>query len=81
MLDQMLGELLHTEDGLLTSVDDSFDDQLQNMQTTIDRQKAAFDRQQESLIRQFTAMESAISQMQSTSSYLGAQLANLPKIA
>ena len=78
MLDQMLGELLHTEDGLLTSVDDGFDAQLRNMQTTIDRQKASFDRQQESLIRQFTALESAISQMQSTSSYLGAQLANLP---
>ncbi len=80
-LDQMLGELLSTEDGLLTSVDDSFDEQLKNMQTTIDRQKEAFDRQQDSLVRQFVALETAISQMQATSNYLSGQLANLPGFA
>ena len=80
-LDQMLGELLSTQIGLLSTVDDGFDDQLKSLQVSIDRQKGVFDRQQESLVKQFTVLESAISQMQSTSSYLAGQLANLPRIA
>lgn len=80
-LDQVLGKLLDTEDGLLSSVDDGFDGQLKNVQTSIDRQKAIFDRQEASIRKQFQALESAISQLNSTSSYLGGQLANLPKIS
>ncbi len=79
-LDQVLGDLLEVQDGLLASVDDGFDLQLKSFQTSIDRQKATFDRQQANLLKQFQAMESAISQLQSTSSYLGGQLASLPKI-
>ena len=80
-LDQVLGDLLDVQDGLLASVDDGFDLQLKSFQTSIDRQKATFDRQQENLLKQFQAMESAISQLQSTSNYLGGQLASLPQIA
>ena len=65
----------------MASVDDGFDLQLKSFQTSIDRQKATFDRQQENLLKQFQAMESAISQLQSTSNYLGGQLASLPQIA
>lgn len=79
-LDQVLGDLLEVQDGLLASVDDGFDLQLKSFQTSIDRQKATFDRQQASLLKQFQAMESAISQLQSTSNYLGGQLASLPQI-
>lgn len=80
-LDQVLGELLDLQDGLLASVDDGFDLQLKSFQSSIDRQKATFDRQQENLLKQFQAMESAISQLQSTSNYLGGQLASLPQIS
>jgi flagellar hook-associated protein 2 len=79
-LDQLLGQLLNTDQGLLNSVDDGFDGQLKSLQSSIDRQKAAFDRQQARLLTQFQSLESAISQMQSTSNYLGGQLASLPKI-
>ena len=79
-LDQVLGDLLEVQDGLLASVDDGFDLQLKSFQTSINRQKATFDRQQANLLKQFQAMESAISQLQSTSSYLGGQLASLPQI-
>ncbi len=79
-LDQRLGDLLEVQDGLLATVDDGFDLQLKSFQTSIDRQKATFDRQQANLLKQFQAMESAISQLQSTSSYLGGQLASLPQI-
>jgi flagellar capping protein FliD len=36
-----------------------------------------FDRQQAQLLKQFNALESAISQLQSTSSYFASQLASL----
>jgi flagellar hook-associated protein 2 len=80
-LDQVLGKLLDNEDGLLTSVDDGFDGQLKSLQTSIDRQTKLFDLQQQSIRKQFQALETAISQLNSTSSYLGGQLANLPKIS
>ncbi len=80
-LDQVLGDLLDVEDGLLTSIDDSFTDQLESIQASIDRQKATFDRQKESLLTQFQALETAISQMQSTGNYLSSQLANLPSLS
>ena len=80
-LDQVLGKLLDNEDGLLASVDDGFDGQLKSLQTSIDRQTKLFDLQQQSIRKQFQALETAISQLNSTSSYLGGQLANLPKIS
>jgi len=80
-LDQVLGELLDVEDGLLASIDDGFTDQLDSIQASIDRQKATFDRQKESLLVQFQALETAISQMQSTGNYLSSQLANLPSLS
>ncbi len=80
-LDQVLGKLLDNEDGLLTSVDDGFDGQLKSLQTSIDRQSKLFDLQQQSIRKQFQALETAISQLNATSSYLGGQLANLPQIS
>jgi flagellar hook-associated protein 2 len=80
-LDQVVGKLLNNEDGLLTSVDDGFDGQLKSLQTSIDRQKKLFDLQEQSIRKQFQALETAISQLNATSSYLGGQLANLPQIS
>lgn len=80
-LDQVLGKLLDNENGLLTSVDDGFDGQLKSLQTSIDRQTKLFDLQQQSIRKQFQALETAISQLNATSSYLGGQLASLPQIS
>ncbi len=80
-LDQVLGDLLDVENGLLASIDDGFTDQLDSIQASIDRQTATFDRQKESLLTQFQALETAISQMQSTGNYLSSQLANLPSLS
>lgn len=80
-LDQVLGDLLDVEDGLLTSIDDGYTSQLESIQASIDRQQATFDRQKESLLTQFQALETAISQMQATGNYLSAQLANLPSLS
>ena len=80
-LDQVLGKLLDNENGLLTSVDDGFDGQLKSLQTSIDRQTKLFDLQQQSIRKQFQALETAISQLNATSTYLGGQLASLPQIS
>lgn len=79
-LDQTLGKLLDNANGLLASVDDGFDGQLKSLQSSIDPQTNLFGLQEASIRKQFQALETAISQLNSTSSYLGGQLANLPKV-
>lgn len=76
-LDRLLGDLLKSDSGILAAADDGFDDQIDSIQQTIDRQKAAFDRAQASLLKQFTALESAISSLKTTSSFVSSQLAGI----
>lgn len=80
-LDEVLGNILNTETGTLNTVDEGFEEQIANIQSTIDRQQERFDREQESLIAQFVALESAISQLNSTSSFLSTQLAGLASVS
>lgn len=76
-LDSILDEILDPVDGRLKTIDDSFDEELQTLQDVVDRQQAAFDRQKETLIKEFTALETALSQLQSTSSFVAQQLSSL----
>lgn len=76
-LDQILGQLLDSTTGRVKQVDDRFDETAADIQKVIDRQNARFEAQQASLIRQFAALESAVSELQSTSNFLSAQLASL----
>lgn len=76
-LDQILGKLLDSTTGRVKQVTDQFDDEAADIQKVIDRQKSRFDAAQESLLKQFTALESAISELQNTSNFLTAQLSNL----
>ncbi len=80
-LDQAIGQLLNSETGILTAADDGYDKQIESVQKSIDRQKTLFDLQEASIRKQFQALESAISQMNATSSYLGGQLSSLPKLS
>lgn len=79
-LDLVLGRFLDSEKGLMSAVGSGFNAQLDSIQKSIDRQKTIFDLQEASIRKQFQALETAISQMNATSSYLGAQLANLPRM-
>jgi flagellar hook-associated protein 2 len=79
-LDQVIGQLINTETGILTSVDDGFTRQIESVDKSIERQTTLFDLQEASIRQQFQALETAISQMNATSSYLGGQLASLPQI-
>lgn len=76
-LDQLLNRMLDVESGKFRTVGKRYDDAIQNLQTSIDRQNAVAEQQKQRLIDQFVALESAMSQLQSTSTYLNGQLASL----
>lgn len=66
--------------GTLDTARNSFDEQMESIDEAISRLTARFDAAQQSLVKQFTAMESAVSSLQSLGSLLGAQLGSLPRI-
>lgn len=76
-LDSVLDDMLDPVNGGLQTIEERFDDELQTLQDTLDRQQELFDLQQEALIREFVALESALSELQSTSDFVGSQLAAL----
>ena len=79
-LDQVLGQLLDSTTGRVKHVDDRFDDQIEDIDKVISRQAARFDAAQQSLLRQFAALESAVAELQNTSSFLTTQLASLSSL-
>lgn len=76
-LDSVLDDMLDPVNGGLQTIEERFDEELQTLQETLDRQQELFDLQQEALIREFVALESALSELQSTSDFVGSQLAAL----
>ena len=76
-LDAILNDMLDPVDGSLQTIDDRFDQELESLQESLDRQQELFNLQQESLISQFVALESALSELNSTSDFLNTQLASL----
>lgn len=73
-LEQVLADAVDPEGGALKSADDSFNDELDRIQSQLDRQNAIVETQRARLLRQFQAMETAIGQLQSVSGLLGQQL-------
>lgn len=76
-LDQTLNSLLDPVTGRLKTISDGFDETIASLQQSIDRQTAEFTRQRESIVQEFIALETAISELNTTSSFLAAQLAGL----
>ena len=76
-LDQTLGKMLDATTGRIKIVNDGFDDKPEALQTAIDRQNEFFDQQEKKLNDQFIALETTISQLQTTATYLSAQLAGI----
>ncbi|MFV0443362.1 MAG: flagellar filament capping protein FliD [Planctomycetaceae bacterium] len=80
-LNSLLSDLLSADHGRVQNLANQYQATADSVQTAIDRQQERFDRQRESLLKQFAAMEAAMSQLQSTSSFLGGQLAGLNSLA
>jgi len=67
--------------GKLATAHERFDETIVSIQASIDRLNARFESEQQSLIEQFAAMESAVGQLQTTSSFLATQLASASAIS
>ncbi|MCB2198211.1 flagellar filament capping protein FliD [bacterium] len=59
-------------DGLITNVTDSYQSQIDSLNDSIDSYEIRLEQKRESLVRQFLAMETAVSQARSQSSWAGA---------
>lgn len=79
-LDSILNDMLDPVDGTLKTIDNGFDEELESLQESFDRQQSLFDQQQESLIKQFIELESALAELNSTSDFLATQLSSLQGI-
>jgi flagellar hook-associated protein 2 len=76
-LEQALGKMLNATTGRIKIVNDGFDDKTKALQKAIDRQNEFFDQQEKKLNDQFVTLETTISQLQTTATYLSAQLAGI----
>lgn len=79
-ISDVIASLTDIEAGELTTAKQGIVDQLSSLDDSITRQKQVFESQQADLIAQFVALESAISELQTTSSFLASQLGTLGRI-
>lgn len=79
-IDQLIGNMVDTETGVLKSIKEKFSAQADSVQESIDRQEALFEKQEQDLIAQFVALERALGELESTSSFLTQQFANLSSL-
>lgn len=79
-LDQILNGMLDVVDGRLKSVNDGFQEEVDDFQAAIDQQNARTEAKKEELVRRFVALETTISRMRSISDTLTAQLASLQTV-
>lgn len=73
-LDTIIGKLLDPVTGRVKTTNDAFDQRIEDLDESIEKQNELFELRKEALISEFIAMESAISDLQSTSSFLASQL-------
>lgn len=80
-LNALIDGLLDSKKGMLTTLNSSYQDQLDSIQDSINNQQDMFDKQKEQLTTRFAAMETALQQLQTTSSLLGSQLQSIKKMS
>lgn len=80
-LDKLIQSFLDPVGGRVKSINDGFDEQIQDIQDSIERSNKIFESRQEALIKEFTSLESTVSQLQSTGNYLSAQLGSFAQLA
>ena len=76
-LSKVLEGILSSTNGLAATTNTGYNAQLTDLQKSLDRQQAVFDVQQTRLKAQFVALESAISTLQSTGTYVAQQLSSI----
>jgi flagellar hook-associated protein 2 len=79
-LNLTLNSFFEVESGELDRVNETFVEQIDSIDQSIDRLNAQFEAEQQSLIRQFAQLETAVSELQATGNLLSTQLAGLPPL-
>ncbi|MEW4490336.1 flagellar filament capping protein FliD [Thalassoglobus sp. JC818] len=79
-LGDLISRLTRSEFGQLETARELYDRRILTIEETIERQQSLFDEQQQDLIAQFVALESSISELQNTSSFLASQLASVSQL-
>lgn len=74
-LDQIIGDMLDPVTGKIKTVKDSFNEQIESIDLSIDNTEELIQLKSEQLISEFIAMEQALSSLQNTSSILLSQFA------
>ena len=73
-LDRIIGDLIDPVTGQIKSTNESFDDQIESIDKSISSTEALIQSKTESLLEQFAALESTLSSLQNTNSFLVSQL-------
>ncbi len=73
-LDKIIGDLIDPVTGQIKSTDDSFNDQIASIEKSIETTEALIKSKTESLLKEFAALESTLSSLQNTNSFLISQL-------
>ncbi len=76
-IDQFFGEILDTEVGTLSTIDNEFALRIESLDESIARVNAISEAQSQSLVEQFATLERVLSDLQNTSSFLSSQLSGL----
>ncbi len=77
-IDEYLGNFLDPVKGGMKILTDSYEQQIESFDESIKRVTEITNTKRDQLIRQFAALEQSLGQLQTTQSFLGAQLASLP---
>lgn len=77
-IDEYLGNFLDPVKGGMKILTDSYDQQIESFDESIKRVTEITTTKRDQLVRQFAALEQSLGQLQTTQSFLGAQLAALP---
>lgn len=80
LLDQLIGNMQNEENGLLKTINDSFTAEADGIQDSIDRMKEVFEQQEQDLLAEFVALESAMTELNSTGEFLTSQFAQLSSL-
>jgi flagellar hook-associated protein 2 len=78
-IERMAAEFSRASDGAIASHVSQIDESIGTLQHRQDDVQARLDRYQESLVKQYTAMETALSLLQSQASWLTSQITNMQK--
>ena len=73
--------ILDTETGLLTNVNEDFDLRLESIEESIERVESITESKRDALLAEFAALETVLSELQTTGSFITSQLSSISSVS